>query len=215
MRLPRELDKVEVRVLGALLEKEQTTPDYYPLTLNSLVAACNQRSNRDPVMDLSAPEVEAALDRLHREVLVWPTQGSRVQRWRHSIDRRWELEPAGKAVVTLLLLRGAQTVGELRSRSERMHAFASIDEVAEALELLAAGQEPLVVLLSRRPGQKEARWTHLVEGRPVEPVAEAAMPQPAPRGPGLAERVENLEQAVAELSEQVRQLAERFGSLRE
>jgi len=213
MRLPRELDPVEIRVLGALLEKEQTTPDYYPLTLNSLVAGCNQRSNRDPVMDLSPPEVEATLDRLHAEVLVWPTKGSRVQRWRHSLDRRWELDPAARAIITLLLLRGAQTVGELRARSDRMHPFASTDEVGEALDRLADGVEPLCVLLPRRPGQKEARWTHLVGGAPAETPVEAQTA--APRAPGLAQRVETLERTVAELAEKVERLIGRPGGSHE
>lgn len=208
MGLPRQLDPVEIRVLGALLEKEQTTPDAYPLTLNSLVAACSQSTNREPVMDLTAPEVEAALDRLHQEVLVWPTQGSRAQRWRHSLDRRWQLGSDTKALVTLLLLRGAQTPGELRARSDRMHAFASTEEVVAALERMAAGPEPLVVQLARRPGQKEARWTHLVGGEPADGGAE---PEPAqPRPQGLSHRVEALERTVAELAEELRRLRARL-----
>ncbi len=198
MRLPRELDPVEIRILGALLEKEQTTPDYYPLTLNALVAACGQKSNRHPVMPLAAPDVIAALDRLHEEVMVWPVQGARSDRWRHSLDRRWELEDAGKAIMTLLLLRGPQTPGELRGRSERLHPFRSTHEVEAALLELSQGDEPLVVCLQRRPGQKEARWAHLVGGAPSDEL----LPDPAPEsasGRSLSARVTDLEARLARI----------------
>ncbi len=198
MRLPRELDPVEIRILGALLEKEQTTPDYYPLTLNALVAACGQKSNRHPVMPLAAHDVIAALDRLHEEVMVWPVQGARSDRWRHSLDRRWELEDAGKAIMTLLLLRGPQTPGELRGRSERLHPFRSTHEVEAALLELSQGDEPLVVCLQRRPGQKEARWAHLVGGAPSDEL----LPDPASEsasGRSLSARVTDLEARIARL----------------
>ncbi len=199
MRLPRELDAVEIRVLGCLLEKEQTTPDAYPLSVNSLVGACNQKSNRDPVMALSETDVEGALDRLNGEVMVWPVDGARIRKWRHSLDRMWDLRPATRAVMAVLLLRGAQTAGEIRARTERMHPFASTSEVEEVLANLAAGEEPLTVHLARQPGQKEARWTHLVGGPPdarttvFEP---ARVEAPAP---GLSQRVSDLEDRVARL----------------
>ena len=199
MRLPRELDAVEIRVLGCLLEKEQTTPDAYPLSVNSLVGACNQKSNRDPVMALSEADVEGALDRLNGEVMVWPVDGARIQKWRHSLDRMWDLAPATRAVMAVLLLRGAQTAGEIRARTERMHPFASTSEVEEVLANLAIGEEPLTVHLARQPGQKEARWTHLVGGPPdarttvFEP---ARVEAPAP---GLSQRVSDLEDRVARL----------------
>ncbi len=198
MRLPRELDPVEIRILGALLEKEQTTPDYYPLTLNALVAACGQKSNRHPVMPLAAHDVIAALDRLHEEVMVWPVQGARSDRWRHSLDRRWELEDAGKAIMTLLLLRGPQTPGELRGRSERLHPFRSTHEVEAALLELSQGDEPLVVCLQRRPGQKEARWAHFVGGAPSDEL----LPDPASEsssGRSLSARVTDLEARLARI----------------
>jgi len=198
MRLPRELDPVEIRILGALLEKEQSTPDYYPLTLNALVAACGQKSNRHPVMPLAADDVIAALDRLHEEVMVWPVQGARSDRWRHSLDRRWELEDAGKAIITLLLLRGPQTPGELRGRSERLHPFRSTHEVEAALLKLSQGDEPLVVCLQRRPGQKEARWAHLAGGAPSDEL----LPDPASEsasGRSLSARVTDLEARIARL----------------
>lgn len=178
-RLPRRLDDVECRVLGALLEKEQTTPEYYPLTVNALVAACNQKTNRDPVTELGEDEVRAALDRLRRNVLVWSSEGARTERWRHALDRRWRLEPATKALITLLLLRGPQTPGELRARAERMHRFGSPGEVESALRELASGREPLVRELPRAPGQKENRWTHLAG---EEPGAAAASAGPAVSG---------------------------------
>jgi len=211
-RLPRTLDPVEIRVLGALLEKQQATPEYYPLTLNALVAACNQRSNRDPVTDLSAGEVEAALDRLRKYVLVWRVGSSRAEKWEQNVERRWTLDGATKAVMTLLLLRGAQTPGELRARSERLHAFATLDEVESALARLAEGPEPLVAELLRAPGQKETRWTHLVAG-PVEGVAAPAGPAPAPSGrpDSLASRVTVLEEQMAALSSELSELRKKLG----
>jgi uncharacterized protein YceH (UPF0502 family) len=130
MRLPRILDQVEIRVLGCLLEKQQSTPEYYPLTLNSLVAACNQKSNREPVMELSEPDVRAALERLRADVLVMPVEGARTERWEHRLDRRFDFDAATKAIITVLFLRGPQTAGELRTRSERMHNFQSLPAVA-------------------------------------------------------------------------------------
>lgn len=198
MRLPRTLDAVEVRVIGSLLEKEQTTPDAYPLTLNALLAACNQRSNREPVMELDAGDVRNALDRLHEDVLVWPSSGARVERWRHNLDRRWQLEPAAKAVLTVMLLRGAQTPGELRTRTERMHAFAATEEVEDVLLGLAEGPEPMVAELERRPGQREARWIHLVGDVPEEAPVARPTPPTVDR-PGLTDRVAALEERVAAL----------------
>ena len=202
MKLPRVLDPVETRVLGSLLEKEQTTPDTYPLSVNALLAACTQRSNRDPVMDLEAADVDGALDRLHEEVLVWPVEGARVVRWRHNVDRRWELDPPAKALLTVLLLRGPQTPGELRARTDRMYPFDTTDDVEDALERLATGDDPLVVHLARRPGQKESRWTHLVGGPPDDVAAPSTRPSPpADTGPSLRDRVADLETRVARLEE--------------
>ena len=199
MRLPRELDAVEIRVLGCLLEKEQTTPDAYPLSVNALVAACNQKSNRDPVMGLSETDVVEALDRLHGEVMVWPVDGSRVRKWRHSLDRMWDLSEETRAVMAVLLLRGAQTAGEIRMRTERMHPFASTREVENTLSVLAAGDEPLTVHLARQPGQKEARWTHLVGGAPNVQTAVFEPSAAEPPTTGLSQRVGDLEERVARL----------------
>ncbi len=197
MRLPRELDPVEIRVLGSLLEKEKTTPDAYPLTLKALVSACNQKSSRLPVMQLSEADVRAALDRLHQEVLIWPVTGARVERWRHALRRQWGLDDPTHAVMTLLLLRGPQTIGAIRNRSERMHIFADNNEVEATLAVLRQGDEPLTVLLGRRTGQNEARWMHLVGGTPDE--ASLASIDEETRGPSLAQRVTDLEERLARL----------------
>jgi uncharacterized protein YceH (UPF0502 family) len=207
-RVPRQLDAVEIRVLGSLLEKEQTNPESSPLSVNALIAACNQKTNREPVMELTEGQVVDALERLRQDVLVWRTESARAERWQQSVVRRWGLDRAGKALMTLLLLRGAQTPGELRTRSERLHPFASLQEVEEALQRMAAIDEPLVRELPRRPGQKEIRWIHLV-GEIAEPAAPAAFQEMAPArpaGPTLASRVEQLEALVAQLAEDVKTL---------
>lgn len=211
-RIPRKLDPVEIRVLGSLLEKEQTTPEAYPLTVNSVLLACNQKTNREPVLELTEEQVVEALERLRQEVLVWRTEGARSEKWQQSVVRRWGLDRAGKALMTLLLLRGPQTPGELRTRSERMHPFASVEEVEEALQRMAAMDEPLVLELPRRSGQKEARWTHLVgdvaEPAPAPQRAPLAEPD-LPAGPlpgALSARVAKLEEIVAKLAEDVETL---------
>lgn len=221
----RQLDPLEIRVLGTLMEKEQTTPEYYPLTVHALVAACNQKSNRDPVMNLSKDQVLTTLERLRQDVLVWRSEGARTERFKHSMDRRWELDSAAKAIMTLLLLRGAQTSGELRSRSERMHHFTSLEEVEAALRKLATGFDALACELPRRPGQRESRWMHLVGAEEV-PRAEAAAADDVPAAAADAaavshpspasydERLEHLEAAVAELREELSALKARFDSSR-
>src|SRR5690349_19313812 len=150
-KLPsRELDAAETRVLGSLIEKQMATPEYYPLTLNALVAACNQKSNREPVMELGETDVQHALDRLQEEKLVWKVMGGRAVRWEQNLDASLQLDRPSKAVVALLFLRGPQTAGELRSRSDRLYAFESIAEVEDTLRRL----DSIAVELPRRPGQK-------------------------------------------------------------
>lgn len=226
MSRTRKLDAIEARVLGALLEKEQTTPDQYPLTINAVIAACNQKTNRDPVMELTETQVVEALDRLREDVLTWRTQGARVERWQHSLDRRWELDRKSKAIMTLLLLRGPQTVGELRTRSERMYTFESVEEVEETLRKMADGFDALVAELPRQPGQRETRWMHLegAEGDSARElaatVATAPAPAPAPvaepvgRKTPYDERLERLEADVAELRSTVATLQEHLQALR-
>lgn len=207
----RKLDPVEIRVLGVLLEKEQTTPDAVPMTVNAVLAGANQKTNREPVMELSEGEVDAALERLRQEVLVWRSEGARTEKWQQSVVRRWGLDRAGKALVTLLLLRGPQTVGELRTRSERMHTFGSLEEVEAALRGMAAEDEPLVAELVRRPGQKEARWIHLVgdivERAEPEP-PEAPLVAASSSGPTLSQRVQQLEETVRRLEQELESLKE-------
>jgi uncharacterized protein YceH (UPF0502 family) len=209
-RLPaRELEAVEVRVLGALIEKQLATPEYYPLTLNALLAACNQRSSREPVMELAEADVQRALDRLQDEKLIWKVLGGRATRYDHNLDATWQLDRAAKAVIALLFLRGAQTAGELRSRADRMHEFAAIDDVEATLQRLA----PLVEELPRRPGQKEARWTHMLSGAAAASAAEESAPESgrAYTGEPLSARVQHLEEQVAALTEELRALKTKLG----
>jgi len=219
MSLTRPLSPVEIRVLGALMEKEQTTPDAYPLTVKNLITACNQKSNREPVTELTETEVVEALDALRQDVLAWRQEGARVEHWEHCLDRRWRLDRPKKALMTLLMLRGPQTPGELRSRSERLHAFASVEGVESQLADLAAGDDPLVAELPRQPGQRENRWIHRVgadEALPVPPAAPPPSPVPeAPRRSLLDERLERLEAAVAGLAQELHALRVRLGDLAE
>lgn len=209
-RIPRTLDPVEVRILGALMEKQLTTPEYYPLTLNALAAASNQKSNREPVMELGESELSRALDRLQDERLVWKVMGGRAVRFDHNLDKVWHLNQKEKALLTLLFLRGPQTAGELRGRSDRLHQFESVPEVEETLRDMAAHSEPLVRQLPRRPGQKEERWAHTVGGMVVEE-------EPAPavvtesRGEPLSQRVQRLEEQVAALTNELRELKGKLG----
>ena len=181
-RISRRLDSDEIRVLGCLLEKQQATPEYYPLTENALVAACNQRSNRNPVLSLSESAVHRALERLHHGMLVTRVTGRRATKWGQQVEKCWRLDRAGKAVLTVLLLRGPQTAGEIRARTVRLYEFATADSAEAALAELAAPPDPLVVLLERAPGQKEPRWGHRVgiddDGEYIEPV-ETHAPRPA------------------------------------
>src|SRR3954465_8282760 len=144
-RLPaRELDPIEIRILGSLMEKQLSTPEYYPLTLNALLAAANQKSNREPVLELSESDVQRALDRLQDEKLAWRVMGGRAVRFDHNLDKVWHLKAAEKAILTLLFLRGPQTPGELRGRSDRLHKFESVSEVEETLRDMSQHSEPLV-----------------------------------------------------------------------
>ncbi len=161
------LSVVEARVVGCLLEKERTVPDQYPLTLNALVSACNQSSSRDPVMQLDDHEVESSIVSLKAAGLVrmvHPSHGRSVTRYRQVADESWGLEPDAAAVVAVLLLRGPQTVAELKSRTDRQHAFASLDEVQRVLDELAARE--MVVRLDRAPGQQADRWRQLLADEP-------------------------------------------------
>ena len=209
-KLPdRELDASETRVLGSLAEKQMSTPEYYPLTLNAIIAACNQKSNREPVMELSEGDVQSALDRLQSEKLVWKVMGGRAVRWEHNLDANLQLDRPARAILTLLFLRGAQTPGELRGRSDRLYSFESIGEVEETLQRMA----PMVREIARRPGQKESRWMHMLSGVEAAPLSGAAG-EPAEAGThteSLSSRVQRLEEQVAALVDELRTFKAKLG----
>ena len=194
-----DITPVEIRVLGCLIEKQRTTPDQYPLSLNALRLACNQSTNRDPVVDYDEREIKAALDRMsHRGWTRFASSASsRALKYRHLLDEALSLADDELCVLAVLMLRGPQTPGELKQRTERMHRFASPADVVQTLERLA-GRE-LAQRLERRPGQKEERWEQLLGGAVATP--EEPVPDPAARGqaPGLEERVARLEQLVDDL----------------
>lgn len=160
------LNEIEVRVLGSLVEKQLTTPEYYPLTLNALAAACNQKSNREPVMSLDEASILAALDSLRERNLVYLFHGStsRVVKYKHMLPSVYDLDPAETAVMCVLMLRGPQTTGEIRGRTDRLFEFQGLSQVQETLDALARRDEPLVIKLERQPGQKDARHAHLLSG---------------------------------------------------
>ncbi len=164
--MTEKLTEVEARVVGALIEKQLTTPEYYPLTLNTLIAACNQKSNRDPVVAYSEQAVQKALDDLRDKNIVYVFYGStsRVPKYKHILPDVLELESSETAVLCVLMLRGAQTIGELRERTSRLYEFSGLGEVNETLDNLMKREEPLVVKLERLPGQKEARYAQLLCG---------------------------------------------------
>ena len=212
------LNEIEARVLGCLIEKEMTTPEYYPLSLNALTNACNQKSNRDPVMSLTEEDVVRALNRMRfNQLTVVSGENSRVAKYRHLLAENMGLVPAELAVICELLVRGPQTVGELRTRCERMHSFADLAAVEEVLKELIEREKPLIVRLPRQPGRKEARNAHLFSGMPDLTVEEhEAAPEPARvRVMAENERIVKLEEEVAALRAEVaglRQAVEEFKS---
>jgi uncharacterized protein len=205
------LDPVEARVLGALIEKEATTPEYYPLSLNALVNACNQKSNRDPVVEYDPDTVEDAVERLRENKLALTIVGSgRVKKYAQRISETLNLGRRELAVLCTLLLRGPQTLAEVRDRSERMFAFADPAEAERVLDKLAESPEhSLVKKLPRQAGQKEARYTHLLSG---EPQAESATDLPISAQPT---RIAQIEQQLLELRSDFDQLKLRFEQLEE
>jgi uncharacterized protein YceH (UPF0502 family) len=196
---------VEARVLGALIEKERSTPEYYPLTINALLAACNQKNNRDPVLLLDEAAVSAATDTLRDKKLVWQMNlaGSRVPKYRHAFTDVYHVPDAAVALLAELLLRGAQTVAELRSRAERMHPYEDVASVDALLQELSRHPEgAFVARLAREPGKREARYTHLLCG-PVATAGEAVAATQAPVVIVSPERLAQLEQTVAELQARI------------
>ena len=210
-----ELTAEQGRVLGCLVEKELTTPQAYPLTDNALVAACNQTTNRDPVVQYDVAAVRLAVRGLRELGLVRTVHriGERSDKHLHLVDAAWELTPAEVAVLAVLLLRGPQTPGELRARTERMHAFATVEQVQEVLEALAGRAEPLVVRLERQPGRKEVRYAELVVGTGAPPAAAAAAPGEPVAARSDAVPTPDLGRAVADRREQVTALRAELAAL--
>jgi uncharacterized protein len=209
------LSEIETRVLGSLIEKDVTTPDYYPLSLNALVNACNQKNNRDPVMNLDEDAVRQALHSLQQHRLAGPISSadSRVTKYEHRMQEVFNCTRGETAVLCVLLLRGPQTPGELRGRSERMHRFEDLDQVQSTLQCLMQREPPLATILSRQPGTKEARYMHLLMGdvkdagvlqSPHLPMARAADDT----------RIEQLQGEVAEIQKEIADLKQQFANFR-
>ena len=210
--MPEILTDIEARVLGSLVEKQLTTPEYYPLTLNALINACNQKSNRDPMVNYDETTVNQCLETLRDRNLVYVFYGStsRVPKYKHMLPTVYELDPAETAVIDVMLLRGPQTLGELRTRTERLHGFAGLGEIQETLDGLARRDDPLVVRLPVQPGQKEARFAHLLSGEiDIEALAVAQATR-STRSSVDAERVEKLEEEVSSLRAEVEELKVTF-----
>ncbi|HXS78246.1 MAG TPA: YceH family protein [Terracidiphilus sp.] len=215
---PVKLSAAEARILGALIEKEVTTPDYYPLSMNALMNACNQRSNREPVMNLDEDDMRQALHSLEDKQLAGRARSAdgRVTKYEHWLGEAFNFSRAETALICVLLLRGPQTPGELRGRTERLHEFVEISDVTTGLQKLMEREPPLVSLLPRQPGARESRYAHLLCG----PVDLAIM---APNTPAESQdagsrqqdddRIAQLESAVAELQREVTALREKIDSL--
>jgi len=220
-----QLNDIEARVLGALIEKEITTPEYYPLSLNALVNACNQKSNREPVMNLNEDAVRGALRSLSDQFMARSAGGdSRVAKYEHRVNELFNFHRHEIAVLCVLLLRGPQTLGELRARTERLYAFEDLDSVHSAINLLMKREPPLVAVLPRQPGTKESRYMHLLSGSLADSAASttgtaqrehytAATPQRESDSARSA-RITSLESEVAALRQELADLREQFAAFR-
>ena len=206
------LSLLETRVLGVLAEKQRTVPDTYPLTLNTLVAGCNQKTSRDPIIEASESEVQAAVDSLKFLSLVMESSGGRVARYAHNIERVLHIPTQSTALLAMLMLRGPQTAGELRINSERLHRFADISSVESFLvELAERGAGALVMELPRQPGARENRWTHLLSGAPV--VEQYAAASASPSGDVTVGEIAALKANVAKLEAELNDLRALVGKL--
>ena len=209
------LSEKEVRVLGSLIEKAITTPDYYPLSLNALTNACNQKSNRHPVMSLDEAEVREALDSLGKKWLAAPgsTAESRVPKFEHRMQEVFNFDRRQTALLCELMLRGPQTLGELRSHAERMYRFDDLETLEGTLQKLSEHQPPLVKKLPRQPGTKEPRFAHLLAGEDPE---WTVLPEPPPASPAhpIDDRIPRLEAEVAELKEHLHELQRQFSQFK-
>lgn len=209
------LNEIEVRVLGSLVEKDITTPDYYPLSLNALVNACNQKNNRDPVMTLDEDAVRAALDSLQVKRLAGPASGadSRVTKYEHRLQEVYNFDRRETAVLCVLLLRGSQTPGELRGRSDRMYSFESLEDVLATLERLSRREPSLVAILPRQPGTKESRYMHLFSGG--EPIAAASpVEHSSEREAAEADRIGRVESELAQIKKDLAELRQQLADFK-
>lgn len=212
------LTSTEARVLGALMEKQLTTPDAYPLTLNALTTACNQTSNRDPIVHYEPYQVETTVLVLKTRGLarvVHPGSGERATKYRHIADEALRLDGAERALICVLLLRGAQTVNELRTRAERLHPFSSPDDVESTLDALARRDPPLVSRIDRQAGQKEPRWLQLIEeGAEARAAAAPSASSVTPSARAATDsRVDELEGRVSALEQRLAQLTDALADL--
>jgi uncharacterized protein len=211
-----KLTETEVRVLGSLIEKDITTPEYYPLSLNALVNACNQKTNRDPVMQLNEDAVRDALEGLQQQRMAGPARGadSRVTKYEQRLQEVFNFTRAEIAVLCVLLLRGPQTPGELRGRAERMHRFETLDDVQSALQKLMQREPPLAKVLRRQPGTKESRYVHLLAGDVGEADVPAQVDTAIAHNSADAERIARLEEEVAELRRDVSEVKDQLERFR-
>jgi len=207
------LSDIEARVLGALVEKDVTTPDYYPLSLNALANACNQKSNREPVMNLDEESVRQAIRGLEKHALAGPADSfdGRVTKYEHRLQEAYNFDRRETAILCVLLLRGPQTPGELRSRSERMHSFDDLSEVESTLQRLMKRDPPLVKILPRQAGTKEARYAHLLSGD-VEVSQSKASEDITAKDGGSPDRITNLEQQLSQLRSEIADLRREFSA---
>jgi len=204
---PPALSLLEARILGVLVEKQHTVPDIYPLSLNALTAGCNQKTSRDPVLHASESEVQAGIDRLRGESLVIESSGGRVMRYAHNIERALSLPSQAVALLAAMMLRGPQTVGELRINCDRLHRFADGSAVEGFLhELQQRSAGALVAMLPRLPGARENRWMHLLSGPPVEVPVEAGATEAPGRSDALQSEIAALKQSVGELRDEIEAL---------
>src|SRR5215469_14416652 len=211
------LNTIEARVLGSLIEKDITTPDYYPLSLNALVNACNQKNNRDPVMTLDESAVRDALSSLQEKRMAGPASGadSRVTKFEHRLQEVFNFDRREIAVICVLLLRGPQTPGELRSRTDRMYHFEALEDVVSTLDRLAQREQPLTAILPRQPGTKESRYMHLFSGEAPAATDVARAPTAATASGGsTVERVAKLEEEFATLRAELAEVREQLATFR-
>jgi len=214
-----QLNPIEERILGCLIEKEMATPEYYPLTLNALVNACNQKNNRHPVMELDTETVEKTLVELrveHKLAVEVSASGSRTMKYRHCFADHWNFSPAKMAIICELLVRGPQTPGDLRAHASRLHPLADaaeVEEILEGLETYEGG--PFVVHLEREPGKRERRWAQLFGGAPQLDVEQPDLPLEVQTGPTREDRIQSLENEIAELRKELDDLKTQLATFKE